>query len=68
MAGLKRIKMFLPFEKIAQVNVIRGVFKADFELVNSGGSDNLVVRAVSKSDAEYAKQLKTRRLLKPVYL
>jgi hypothetical protein len=55
--GLKRLKMSLPFDRIAQVNIVRGMFKADIEVVNKGGADNLIVRALSKSDAEAAKLL-----------
>jgi Short C-terminal domain len=53
----QRVKMSLPFDRIAQVNIIRGVFKADIELVNKGGADNLIISAVRKEDAEKAKSL-----------
>ena len=60
--GLKRLKMTLPFDRIAQVNLVRGVFMADIEIVNKGGTDNLIVRALSKSDAEAAKSLIEEKL------
>ena len=51
----KRVKMSLPFDRIAQVNIVRGVFKANIEVVNKGGADNLIIRAVKKQEAEKAK-------------
>lgn len=60
--SLKRIKMMLPFDRIAQVNLIRGVFAADLEVVNKGGSDNLLVRALSKAEGEEAKALIERKM------
>lgn len=60
--GLKRIKMTLPYDRIAQVNLIVGMFKADLEVVNKGGSGNLVVKALTKSDAEEAKRLIEERI------
>jgi hypothetical protein len=60
--GLKRIKMMLPYDRIAQVNLIRGVLKADLELVNKGGTDNLVVKALDKSEAEGAKDFIEERM------
>jgi hypothetical protein len=62
MVGLKRIKMTLPFDRIAQVNLVRGLLAADLEVVNKGGADNLVVRALDKEDAERAKALIERRM------
>jgi len=53
----KRLKMHLPYENIAQVNVLRGVFSADIEIVNKGGSGNLIVKALDKDEAEKAKKL-----------
>ena len=35
--GFQRTKRHLPYDRIAQVNLVRGVFKADLELVNKGG-------------------------------
>jgi len=49
--------MLLPFDRIAQVNLIRGVFRADLEVINKGGSGNLVVKALDKSEAESAKAM-----------
>ena len=43
----KRIKMRVPFDRIAQVNIVRGMLKADIEVVNKGGADNLVIKALS---------------------
>ena len=53
----KRIKMRVPFDRIAQVNIVRGMLKADIEVVNKGGADNLVIRALSKDEAEQARAL-----------
>jgi len=55
--SLKRLKMTLPFDGIAQVNIVRGVFKADIEIVSNGGTDNLIIRPLPKRDAEAAKSL-----------
>jgi hypothetical protein len=55
--GLKRIKMHLPYDRIAQVNLIRGVFSADLEVINKGGSGNLIVKSLNKTEAEEAKNL-----------
>lgn len=55
--GLKRVKMHLPYDRIAQVNLIFGIFKADIEIINKGGNGNLVVKALDKGEAERAKQL-----------
>ena len=55
--------MSLPFDRIAQVNIARGMFKADIEVVNKGGADNLIVRALSKSDAEAAKSLIEEKMI-----
>ncbi len=53
--GLKRTKMTLPYHPIAPVNIIRQVFSADLEVINKGGSSNLVVKGLKKNDAEKAK-------------
>jgi len=53
----KRVKMHLPYENIAQVNISRGVLSADIEIINKGGSGNLVVKAINKKEAEKAKEL-----------
>jgi hypothetical protein len=58
----KRIKMSLPYDRIAQVNIVRGIFTADIEIVNKGGTDNLVVRAISKREAEAAKKIMEQRI------
>ena len=55
--GFKRLKMSLPFNSIAQVNIVRGLFKADIEVVNSGGTGNLVIKAITKTEAEKAKAI-----------
>jgi hypothetical protein len=60
--GLKRIKMSLPFNSIAQVNIVRGIFKADIEVVNRGGTDNLVIKAITKPEAEKAKTIIENRI------
>jgi len=53
----KRIKMLLPFDRIAQVNIVRGMLTADLEVVNKGGADNLVIKALNKAEAEKARAL-----------
>lgn len=53
----KRVKMHLPYENIAQVNITRGVLTADIEIVNKGGNSNLIVKAVNKKEADEAKKL-----------
>lgn len=57
LAGFKRLKTSLSFDRIAQVNLVRGVFAADLELVNKGGADNLCIKALNKEEAEKAKEL-----------
>src|SRR3989338_340858 len=53
----KRVKMHLPYENIAQVNISRGVLSAEIEIVNKGGSGNLVIEALKKKEAEMAAEL-----------
>ena len=53
----KRVQMFLPYENIAQINVIRGVFASDLSIVNKGGSQNLTIKALNKFEADKAKEL-----------
>ena len=53
----KRVKMHLSYENIAQVNLRRGILSADIEIINKGGSGNLVVKALKKKEAETAKKL-----------
>lgn len=55
--NFKRLKMTLPYDRIAQVNIVRGFLTADIEVVNKGGADNLIIRALTKDDAEKAKAL-----------
>lgn len=55
--SLKRVKMRLPYDRIAQVNLVRNILRADIEVVNKGGTDNLVIRALPKQDAERAREL-----------
>lgn len=55
--NLKRIKMSLPYDRIAQVNLVRSIITADLEIVNKGGSDNLTIKGLKKSQAEEAKKL-----------
>jgi hypothetical protein len=60
---LKRIKMMVPFDRIAQVNIVRGLFAADIEVVNKGGTGNIVIKALTKRDAEQAKSLIEAKML-----
>lgn len=60
--AFKRIKMSLPYDRIAQVNIVRGILSAELEVVNKGGTDNLIVRGLSKRDAERAKDLIEERM------
>ena len=53
----RRVKMHLPYESVAQVNISRGVLTADIEIVNKGGAGNLVIKALKKKDAEKAAEL-----------
>lgn len=53
----KRQKMFLPFDRIAQVNLTKKVFAADLELVNAGGTGNLEINGLKKKQAEESKTL-----------
>lgn len=55
--GLSRKKMTLPFDLIAQVNISRGVFSAELEVINKGGAANLTIKGLKKSEAEEAKSL-----------
>jgi len=57
----RRIKMVVPFDRIAQVNLVRGILTADLEVVNKG-TDNIVVRALGKTEAEKAKALIESRM------
>ena len=65
--GLKRIKMHLPYDRIAQVNLVRGVFRADLEVVNKGGTGNLIVKALNKDEAEEAKNLIEAKIQSALY-
>ena len=58
----KRIKMLLPFDRIAQVNIVRGMLAADLEVVNKGGADNLVIKALNKAEAEKARVLIDKKM------
>lgn len=53
----KRVKMHLLYQNIAQINITRGVLTADIEIVNKGGSGNLIIKAVNKKEADKAKEL-----------
>jgi hypothetical protein len=53
----KRVTKFLPYENIAQVNITKKILSADLEIINKGGSKNLVVKAIKKSDADKAKEV-----------
>lgn len=55
--NFKRLKMTIPFDRVAQINILRGMLKADLEVVNKGGTDNILIRALSKRDAERARAL-----------
>lgn len=55
--GVTRKKMTLPFDLIAQVNISRGLFSAEIEVINKGGSANLVIKGLNKNEAEEAKAL-----------
>jgi hypothetical protein len=55
--GLRRTKMMLPYDRIAQVNLHRGVFAATLEIINKGGTGNLAVKGLNKDDGERAKKL-----------
>jgi Short C-terminal domain len=55
--GMKRVKMLLPFDRIAQVNLSRGIFAASLQVINKGGAGNLVVKGLKKDKAEQAKAL-----------
>ncbi len=58
----KTIKMSLPFDRIAQVNIVQGIFFADIEVVNKGGTDNLIIRYLTNSNALSAKSLIEERI------
>jgi hypothetical protein len=53
----RRTQMFLPYDRIAQVNVMRQMFTSDIEIVNKGGSGNILIKALNKDEAEHASQL-----------
>lgn len=53
----RRTNMYLSFDKIAQVNIIRQAFTSDIEIINNGGKDNIVIKALKKEEAEQAKNL-----------
>jgi hypothetical protein len=54
--------MSLPFDRIAQVNIVQGIFFADIEVVNKGGTDNLIIRYLTNSNALSAKSLIEERI------
>ncbi len=60
--GLKRTKMTLPYDRIAQVNLHRGVLTATIEIINKGGAGNLIVKGLDKTEAEKAKALIENRM------
>ena len=47
----------MPRDRIAQVNLHRGVFAATLEIINQGGTGNLIVKGLDKDDGERAKRL-----------
>jgi hypothetical protein len=53
----RRTQMFLPYDRIAQVNVMRQMFTSDIEIVNKGGSGNISIKTLNKDEAEQASQL-----------
>jgi hypothetical protein len=53
----KRKKKFITYDRIAQVNLSNGLAVSDLEVVNSGGGDNIIVKAVNKKVAKEAKEL-----------
>jgi hypothetical protein len=58
MNGLRRTKMALTYQQIAQVNLDIGLYSgATLTVINKGGADNLVVKGLSKPDGAAAKQL-----------
>ena len=59
----RRTKKTLPYERIAQVNLSNGILTTDIEVVNTGGADNVVVRAVNKKEAVKAKELIEQKML-----
>lgn len=58
----KRIKMHLPYENIAQVNISRGILASDMTIINKGGTDNLTIKALNKAQAEKAKELIQKKI------
>ncbi len=60
--GLNRTKMTLPYDRIAQVNLHRGILTATMEIINKGGAGNLIVRGLNKNEAEEAKGLIEERM------
>lgn len=53
----KREQMFLKYENIAQVNITRNILTSDMTIVNKGGSNDIVIKALNKAEAESAKSL-----------
>lgn len=64
--GLRRVTMTLPFNRVAQVNLARGIASAHLEVVNKGGQDSIVVRGLAKKEAENAKRIIEGYLAQPV--
>ena len=60
--GLRRTKMTLPYDRIAQVNLHRGLLAATLEVINKGGAGNLVVKGLDKAEGERAKSLIERHI------
>lgn len=50
------------YNHIAQANIKRGIFFSDLELINSGGSENILIRYVLNHHAKKAKKILDQKI------
>lgn len=53
----KRTNAFLPYENISQVSITNNILTSDLTLINTGGTQNIIVKALNKKEAAEAKKL-----------
>ena len=53
----RRVRKSISFNQIASVNAVNGILKSAIEVVNTGGSDNIFIKALKKREAKNAKIL-----------
>jgi hypothetical protein len=58
----QRVKMTLPYDRIAYVEVLWGPFADDIQVVGKASSDSLLIRGIDKDSAQRIKGIVDRRL------